>query len=289
MQYEYLYNIVFKVMVNDLDYEISVFSRYLDLLHVERSKPSYDYLAALVKAHLTRVPFENISKLYYRKKSNLRSLPDLDKYLDGIEKYNFGGTCYSNNYYLYLLLRHLGFDIKLCGADMSNPDVHLVSIVSLADREYVIDVGYAAPFIMPMPRDLRTDYEIVLGNDRYVLRPQDSRGRSEVELYRDGHYKHGYIIKPNARAIGEFADVIARSYSHEATFMNALLLVRFYHHRSVVIHNLTLIKSEGAIQERFPLPDRETLTQKIEEYFEIPRDIAREAIADLGELQNAWN
>ena len=276
-------------MKNNFEYASTLYDRYLEILHLGRQKPSYKFLASLVKAHLIRVPFENISKLYYRKKFNLRSLPGLDKYLEGIEKYNFGGTCYSNNYYIYLLLRHLGFNIKLCGADMTNPDVHLVSIVTLDDREYIVDVGYAAPFAEPLPRDLQIDYEISLGNTRYVLKPQDRQGRSKMELYRDDNYKHGYIVKPNARAIEEFADVIAHSYSSQATFMNALLLVRFYPHRSVIIHNLTLIKSDGTNQEKLQLPDRKALINKIEEYFEMPRVITREAIADLGELRDAWN
>ena len=109
-------------------------------------------------------------------------MPILGLFLDGIERFNFGGTCYPNNYYFYQLLANLGYQTKLCGADMSNPDVHLVSMVTLEKREYLVDVGYAAPFIAPMPRDLATDYVVVLGRDRYVLKPQDARGRSRMDL-----------------------------------------------------------------------------------------------------------
>jgi arylamine N-acetyltransferase len=41
--------------------------RNLDVLGVTKKAPSRDALTELVTAHLTRVPFENISKLYYRK------------------------------------------------------------------------------------------------------------------------------------------------------------------------------------------------------------------------------
>ena len=87
---------------------------------------------------------------------------------------------------------------------MSNPDVHMVSMVNVDGREYLVDVGYAAPFLEPLPRDLATDYSIVLGRDRYVLKPQDAQRCSRLELYRDGNLKHGYLAKPRPKQIGDF-------------------------------------------------------------------------------------
>lgn len=155
--------------------------RYLNLLGVKRQKPSTNALFELVKAQLIKVPFENVSKLYYKKHYNHRGLVNLETFLDGIERFHFGGTCYPNNYFFYQLLARLGYQIKLCGADMLNPDVHLVSVVSIEQREYLVDVGYAAPFLRPLPRDLTTDHIIVLGRDQYVLKPQDAKGYSHME------------------------------------------------------------------------------------------------------------
>ena len=107
-----------------------LFERFLHLLGVNRRKPCSGALDELVTAYMMRVPFENVSKLYYMKRYGLRGLPNLEQYLEGIELYNFGGTCYSNNYYLHLLLTYLGYDVMLCGADMFDPDVHVVNIVS---------------------------------------------------------------------------------------------------------------------------------------------------------------
>ena len=87
-----------------------LFARYLSALGVRAREPGIDALEELVAAHLTGVPFENISKLYYKKHRGLRGLPGLDLYLDGIERHHFGGTCYANNHYLNLLLQYLGYD-----------------------------------------------------------------------------------------------------------------------------------------------------------------------------------
>ena len=130
-----------------------LYDKYLKLLGVDLSEAGFKLLKKIVKTHLIKVPFENISKLLY-KKQGMNYIPDLELYLDGIDKYNFGGTCYSNNYYLYLLLQYLGYNVKLCGADMKNPDVHLISIVTIDEKEFIVDGGYAAPFFDPLPRDL---------------------------------------------------------------------------------------------------------------------------------------
>jgi len=266
-----------------------LFERYLQVLGIERKAPTLTALAELVEAQLTRVPFENISKLYYRKRENLRSLPGLERYLDGIERYHFGGTCYANNYYLHLLLTHLGYQVKLCGADMNNPDVHLVNLVAIDGREYVVDGGYAAPFLRPLPRDLTEDYETALGRDRYVLKPQDADGRSVLQLIRDGQLKHGYMIKPQPRSIDYFTRVIADSYSEQATFMNAVLLVRFFPDRSLAIHNFTVLESEGTRWHFRQLHGRDELAASVEEHFGIPGNITTEAISDLTDFGDAWS
>jgi arylamine N-acetyltransferase len=263
--------------------------RYLTALGVQRRTPSLDALREIVQAHLQRVPFENISKLYYKKHQSLRQLPSLELFLNGIERFHFGGTCYANNYYLYLLLGNLGYQIKLCGADMSNPDVHLVSMVTMENHEYLVDVGYAAPFWMPVPRDLATDYTIALGRDHYVLKPQDAQGCSRMELYQDGALKHGYRVKPLPRRIDEFEHIIVDSFRDGATFMNSLLVARYYPDRSISIHNLTVIEAQGTESNSRTLANREELGQAIAEHFGIPVEITADVVKDLGQLADVWN
>jgi len=262
--------------------------RYLTILGVSRRDPSLEALSEIIQAHLYRIPFENISKLYYKKHCGLREIPCLDAYLEGIERFQFGGTCYSNNYYLYQLLEQLGYEIRLCGADMSNPDVHLVSIVSLSGREYLVDVGYAAPFWVPMPRDLETDYTISLGNERYVLKPQDKEGGSRMELYRDGSLEHGYLAKCRARQFREFEKPIADSFREDQTFMNALLVARFSPQSSLVIRNLTVTEyGPNSITSR-DLGSLDDAARSISDGFAIPRAVVKEAMAELGTLRSTW-
>ncbi len=263
--------------------------RYLNLLGIPRRKPGTEALYELVQAHLVKVPFENISKLFYKKHHLLHGLPSLEFFLDGIERFHFGGTCYPNNYYFYLLLANLGYQIKLCGADMSNPNVHLVSVVMVAQREYLIDVGYGAPFLSPIPRDLTTDYTIVLGRDQYVLKPQDARGSSLMELFRDGSLAHSYSVNPMARKIQEFHQIIADSFREDSTFMKAILLARFFPNRSIVLHNLTLIESEGTVSNSQSLNSRDQMIEAAHEYFGIPKQFTLDVVMEIGQFGEAWN
>jgi arylamine N-acetyltransferase len=185
------------------------------------------------------------------------------------------------------LLRTLGYDAALCGADMpSGEDVHAAITVAIEGCDLLVDVGYGAPFLEPLPRDVGHNVVIPFGRDRYVLKPRDDQGRSRLDMYRDGELIHGYLLKPTPRPIEHFSEAVRDSFRSSATFMNAVELVRFSDADSVVIYNLSIIRSTA---DRFSierLPDREALVLAIEREFGIPVAIARDAIAALGALRD---
>ncbi|MEW6015349.1 MAG: arylamine N-acetyltransferase [Candidatus Zixiibacteriota bacterium] len=270
----------------------SLFDRYLQILGVNRESPGLKALSRLTRAHLKRVPFENISKLYHHRRSPLRSVLPLERFLEGIEKYNLGGTCYNNNYHLYRLLQSLGYRIKLCSADISvekaAPDSHMVSIVSLEEGEFIVDVGYAAPFWEPMPCFLAKDYVIELGYEKYILKPRQTDGRQHLELYRHGERKHGYLVKPEPRELRYFDEVIAGSFAEQAPFMNAVALVRFHDNGSTIIRNLTLTQFSGRDFRTEMLADAGALIEAIADRFGIPAEISAEALSQLRQFRALW-
>lgn len=263
--------------------------QYLNILGLKPAAPDYEFLAKLVYAHLTKIPFENLSKLYYLRAGGLKSLPALTQYLDGIEQLHFGGTCYSNNYHLYLLLKFLDFDVSIHGADMNKPDVHLVIHVKINGRVFMVDAGYAAPFLEPIPTNLERNYRVTLGSDQYVFNPQDANGRTRLTLYRNGEKYHGYVVNPKPKRIENFSSVITNSFHPEATFMNSLLLVRFNKNFSKAIHNMEYIESKGNYTKKNPLKTVTELTATIEEKFGIPQNISNTALQGMNMSKTAWN
>ena len=251
------------------------------MLGIESEKPSLDHLRRLVRAQLIRVPFENISKLFLKKTRGAAFIPSLEEHLNGIENFNFGGTCYANNPYFAELLRHCGYEVDLCGADMTRPDVHVVSMVRLDGCQYLVDVGYGAPFFEPMALDLDDTLEIAFGANRYVLHPREERGRSRMDQIRNGELIHGYVAKSEPREIDHFDEVIRHSYSREATFMNVVVVERFFPGRSVRFHNLTITESTPDGATTTQLANKLELAEAIEDHCGFPADMVREAITDI--------
>ena len=265
----------------------SLFDKYLKLIGVEAAAPSYDLLCKLVKAHLIKIPFENISKLLF-KKQGMNKIPDLNTFIEGIEKFNFGGTCYTNNYYFHLLLQHLSFDVKLCGADMKNPDVHLINIVTINGREFIVDGGYAAPFLIPMPRDLKTDFVINSGDEKYIVKPVDETGRTKVEHYFNYALQHWYTANPQPRKIEEFQKVIEDSYADDATFMNAVRVVRFNKSVSTSLRNFSITETNGTDVYTVKI-NFEELLRVVSEKFGMPVILVKEALDSIKEIKDIYD
>jgi arylamine N-acetyltransferase len=272
-----------------MKYTHSIYDKFLKILKISKRDPSISALTQLVQAHLTTIPFENISKIYYKNNFGLMTIPDFDMYIDGISRYNFGGTCYSNNYYLNKLLNYLGYNVRLCGADMTNPDVHIVNIVNIEDREFLIDLGYAAPFYAPIPLDLKEEYKIAFGADKYILIPKTKNGNYELKMFRNERVKHGYKVKPQARSISDFETVINNSFRESATFLNAVLLVRFNPMSSVTIHNFSLIESFKHDFKLARLDNKAELAEKIYFHFVIPKNIVEESLNFITKFEDAWS
>jgi arylamine N-acetyltransferase len=235
------------------------------------------------------VPFENISKLWRLKRLELRRVPSLDLFLEGIRRCHFGGTCYANNLHLWRLLVALGFDATLCGADMpSGEDVHVAITVSVAGRSWLVDAGYAAPFVAPLPLDLDHDHVVRSGADRWVLKPPDRQGTRRLEQWRDDEPLHGYLLKPTACPAAHFDRAVAGSFRPDATFMNTVLAVRCFARRTVTVLPGSVIRGTPTNTSIEHLADREALIRAITAEIGIPEDIVREAISGLNRLGSAY-
>jgi arylamine N-acetyltransferase len=148
-------------------------------------------------------------------------------------------------------------------------------------REYLVDVGYGAPLYEPLPRDSDVDHAVCFGGERYVLRPQDERGRSRVDHYRNEKLIHGYLAKPTPREPFYFNEIILDSHADTAMFMNALRLIRFLDGRSVSISNDSFIErtvDEIGIRK---LPSMNAVVEVIEREFGMPGEIVRQATSGM--------
>jgi arylamine N-acetyltransferase len=275
------------------DYSSAAFDRYLAILGIGRSEPSWQSLTELTSAHLIRIPFENASKIYRARIQGIRNMPSLGEHLDGIERSNFGGTCFTNNYYFHLLLVYLGYEVKLCGADIlekgAPPDGHMANVVTIGGNEAIVDIGFGAPFLHPIPRDSTTDITLQSGSLRYVLKSKDNEGHSRLEIYRNGQLLLGYILKPVARKLDDFADVIARSYADSAPLLSNLLIVRFFAQGAVRLRNNAITEVHGYESRTRKLTAKDEIKTAIVNYFGMPANITGAVIDLLSGLKTFWS
>ncbi|PLR75324.1 arylamine N-acetyltransferase [Bacillus sp. V3-13] len=197
--------------------------KYLSNLNLPLEIPSYSYLERICHAHLTTIPFENISKpLYFRERHQLGfQIPSFDVFVENYRQFHFGGTCYSINSNLMSLLKEIGF---ACYHIMLGKE-HIGIIVELDGERVYVDCGAAAPFFKPVrfENDLKNVSQF--GDDRVQLLPVD-RQNDEYKYVRYTQGKQsGSTWGFNSRQacdLRDFSNAIDKSNQPGATFMTIL-------------------------------------------------------------------
>ena len=132
--------------------------RYLDRIGLGAPpSPTVDGVEQLMRAHLSRVPFENLDVYFQRGVATDRRW-SLAKVLDQ----GRGGWCFELNGAFAALLESLGFDVRLLGAAVllggpSKVVDHLALEVMIEGRPYLVDVGFGEGFARPLPLNTRPD------------------------------------------------------------------------------------------------------------------------------------
>ena len=126
---------------------------YLDRIGLEgQVRPDFATLAALHRAHLEVIPFENLDVQLGRPGGVA-----LEAVYEKIVRQQRGGWCYEMNGLMCWALQEIGFDVtRMAGGVMRNVlgdrqmGNHLCLLVNL-DRHYLVDVGFGGSLAAPMP------------------------------------------------------------------------------------------------------------------------------------------
>jgi N-hydroxyarylamine O-acetyltransferase len=141
-----------------------------------RARPDLDTLTALLRAHMARIPFENLDVLCGRRVR--LDLEGLHSKLVGARR---GGYCFEQATLFAAVLEQLGFRparhaarVVLYAARTEVPRTHMFLTVPLAEATFVVDPGFGglAP-LLPVP--------LVDGGDA-------GAGRSTHWMVRDGRH-----------------------------------------------------------------------------------------------------
>jgi N-hydroxyarylamine O-acetyltransferase len=255
------------------------FQRYLRLLGIEEFPRGLSGLQLLVRRHLAVVPFENISKLLLFDREGAPRPFGLDEYLDHIEFSDLGGTCYTLNGYFVELLRALGYDAELLGADMSRPDVHACARVRVESVPYHVDVGFASPFRSPLPLN-HLPAEIREGSQRYIL-DESANGTFRLSQYSGADFVMDYLMHDPPRQRDFFDAPLRESYASTAYFMQCLRINRTFEACSVDLTNRNLTRHIAGQTSVTSLRDLREIKAAVRDELQMPRCPVDQAVAAL--------
>ncbi|NXU93534.1 ARY2 protein, partial [Xiphorhynchus elegans] len=188
------------------------------------NKPDLNTLSDILQHHVQAVPFEDLS-IHCGEKIEL----DLEATYNKIVRKKRGGWCMENNYLLSWVLKTLGYDVTLLGANVYFPELsayaeeidHLLLKVVLDGKSYIVDGGFGMSYQMWQPMELisGTDQPQVPGVFRFqeesgiwylekVKRKQLVPNRSDTTSYNvEGEVcRRIYLFTLQPRDIEEFRE-----------------------------------------------------------------------------------
>jgi N-hydroxyarylamine O-acetyltransferase len=187
--------------------------------------PCTETLAALQRAHVSSIPFENLDVLLGR--PILLDLPSLQEKL--IRKRR-GGYCFEQNTLFAAVLEKVGFEVTALaarvrlGAVKLLPRTHMLLKVRIGADAWLADVGFGADGMLgPLP--WITSQELSVGDRGYRLLPDGSG--LVLQLLRDGSWQDMYVFNEEPQHPVDFE--VANHYTSTfptSRFMQILIAQR---------------------------------------------------------------
>ena len=225
-------------------------------------EPDDRTLALLQQAHLSAVPFENLS-IHLDEPIVL----SIDALIDKIVRRRRGGFCYELNGAFGALLAALGFQVTLLAArvfdgkgGLGPPFDHLALRVDL-DEPWLVDVGFGA--FARQPLRLTTRDEQSDADARFLLLDVD---HGDLEVRMDD--RPNYLLDPRPRALADFiATCWWQQTSPQSHFTQSLVCSLPTATGRITLNDRVLIRTEHGERHQTSLGSDEEILAAYEEYF----------------------
>lgn len=192
--------------------------KYLERIEVNTDiDVNLSTLRRIHRQHLLTVPFENLDIHLY---NNLRV--DFDSLYNKIVNKKRGGICYELNWLLYFLLKNMAFNVRVLGGKVIEQNGtyfdHMLLIVELHSKEYLVDVGYGDNFLEPL--EFHTG--IVQKDNKGLFKlTQIDNTHFELKKFSEeiNEFKTEYTFKNEVKKINDFQNRIDYfTHSEESIF-----------------------------------------------------------------------
>jgi N-hydroxyarylamine O-acetyltransferase len=208
-------------------------------------------LAALHRAHVAAIPFENLDVVLGRGIS-----VDLDRIQAKLVHSRRGGYCYEHGLLFAATLQQLGYPVQRLlarvGSDTSRPRprTHLVLIVGDGTVRWLADVGFGSGLLEPLP--LQADAAVTQAGWTYRLM-QPAAGSWLLQEYADREWTTLYSVSEEPQHLADV--VMSNHYTStwpDSPFVRGPVVVRKDDRevRRVVGRQLSHTRPGHAVQER---------------------------------------
>jgi N-hydroxyarylamine O-acetyltransferase len=258
---------------SNLHMNASALASYLSRISYRGEQaPTPSTLAALHRAHLAAIPFENLD-IHTGSRIHLEPLALFTKLVTNRR----GGFCYEQNGLFAEVLTTLGFDVTLLSArvanaagDYSPPFDHLTLLVN-TDGRWLADVGFGRSFHEPLSLDRPNESEAEGSFYRAVPTAEGFRVESREP---GGSYKPEYAFDLTPHPLSDFEP---RCRFHETSpdshFQRNIVCSRPTGRGRITVTGRALLVLEDGVHHETPLPDRAAVFAALAEHFDIRLDL----------------
>lgn len=243
--------------------------RYARILGISRVDSTLESLEAIVRRHLERVPYENVSKILRAKRTG-PSIPSFAEYVHQLEETSYGGTCFAQNFHLNQLLNHLGFDSDLMPIRREGKLSHVSLRVTIEGRSYLVDVGLMSSIAGPFLLGPTGAFDRWSGDQRFIFVPDEELRNYSLEIHRGGKMIRSFQSSDGEVSHEELVQAVVESFEPKALFMNVLCAFRVFESHSVGIWNDKLYRIEGTDRQLRDVTSRSDLARAFESELGLP-------------------
>ena len=247
----------------------SQLSGYLNLLGLEKKKPSLAYLREIHFEHLLAIPYENIG-IHYNQKISLEKEAIFKKiYFD-----KRGGYVFEQNLLLYYALISLSFEVDLISAQIKNEEGysrdfgHMLLQVYLENAEFILDVGSVDGFHYPK----KLEYNVnTLDYTSYYRFETDVDGFSYLTESTDAlHFSPLFKFEKIARLPVEFYEMNEWYQTSQDSYHKQTKVIRKKNNKgSVLLTDKKLVIKEKGEKKETDVNSEIEFFSHLEQFFKI--------------------
>jgi N-hydroxyarylamine O-acetyltransferase len=229
--------------------------------------PTFDTLTALMRAHMARIPFENLDVLLGRGVKI-----DLDSVYGKLVTARRGGYCYEHSTLFSAALAHAGFVPRLHAARVTmvtprsaSPRTHMFLSADIGGMTYVLDPGFGGHGpLVPVP--LVENQDVRDGPDVHRMTRRDGEWVLEAKI--GGAMSPLWMSTLEAESPVDFimANHFTATWS-DSPFVQRLMLRVLTTDSRISVMNRDVTVARGGVFEKSQLADRSALRTLLADKF----------------------